>query len=174
MKCRICGAKDATVHLTEVVDDEIRKVDLCGECAEKQGITTQTGFGLANLLLGVSEAEGDESESAALQCERCGLTQEDFRRTGRLGCAECYEVFSESVSVLIKGMHHGDHHVGKSPASEGVDETFQRIRALKNRLDDLVRREAFEEAARVRDEIRRLEAPESDGGDDVDDRRPGP
>lgn len=168
MKCHVCGVNEATIHLTEVVDEEIRKVDLCPECAAKKEVTTKTGFGLADLLLGVAGEAGDASEESSLCCETCGLTQADFRRTGRLGCADCYTTFAESVSVLIRGMHHGDHHVGKIPSGPpSRASALERMRSLRERLQSLIDREAFEQAARVRDEIRRLEIGDPTGGSDV-------
>ncbi len=171
MKCEICGVHEATIHLTEVVDDEIRKIHLCAECAAQKGVTAESGFGLADLLLGVS---GSRRKAAGAVCPRCGMTEEDFRRGGRLGCAECYEVFAESVAVLVKGMHHGDRHVGKVPPQYGELRKRRRLESLKRRLDGLVQAEAYEEAARVRDEIRLLEGEiESAGGGNVVDRSAG-
>ena len=167
MKCHVCGVNEATIHLTEIVDEEIRKVDLCSECAAKKDATAKTGFALADLLLG-GAAEGGGADKGSLRCEVCGLTQADFRRTGRLGCADCYTAFAESVSVLIRGMHHGDHHVGKVPSGPPRRaDVLARMRSLRERLESLVRREAFEEAARIRDDIRKLQGEDPAGGSDV-------
>ena len=51
MKCNICGNHEATVHLTQVVEEKVlRKIDLCETCAKTQGVNDPTGFSLADLL----------------------------------------------------------------------------------------------------------------------------
>ena len=117
MLCCICKEKEAKVHLTQIQGDKMQKVDLCEECAKHKGVNDPAGFSLADLLLGLGASEeltqgGGDTE---LKCPKCGFTQADFKKTGRLGCAECYATFAEGLEGLLKTMHKGTRHVGKLP-----------------------------------------------------------
>src|SRR3954465_4174592 len=117
MLCCICKDKEATVHLTQIAGDKMQKVDLCEECAKTKGVDDPTGFSLADLLLGLGASQEIEQSAGGgeLKCPNCGFTQADFKKAGRLGCSECYNVFSEGLESLLKTMHKGTRHVGKRP-----------------------------------------------------------
>src|SRR5882757_7280741 len=91
----ICKAKDATVHLTQIAGDKMQKVDLCEECAKHKGVDDPAGFSLADLLLGLGASQEIEQAGGGttVKCPKCGFTQADFKKSGRLGCAECYVTF---------------------------------------------------------------------------------
>src|SRR5881398_1758418 len=94
MLCDICKQNVATVHLTQMVEGKTKKVDLCEACSKEKGVDDPTGFSLADLLLGLGAAQ-EMAQAAAgsdLKCPACGFTQADFKKSGRLGCAECYDV----------------------------------------------------------------------------------
>ena len=109
MLCCICKEKEATVHLTQIAGDKMQKVDLCEECAKTKGVNDPTGFSLADLLLGLGASQeiGQAGGGAELKCSRCGFTQADFKKAGRLGCPECYNTFAEPLEGLLKTMHKG-------------------------------------------------------------------
>src|SRR5438105_811425 len=117
MLCCICKEKEATVHLTQIAGDKMQKVDLCEECAKTKGVNDPTGFSLADLLLGLGASQEIEQAGggAEIKCARCGFSQADFKKAGRLGCSECYQTFSEALEGLLKTMHKGTRHVGKVP-----------------------------------------------------------
>jgi protein arginine kinase activator len=88
----------------------------------------------------------------------CGFTQTDFKKTGRLGCSECYVTFAEGLGSLLKAMHKGTEHVGKLP--ERAQRTIalsRRMRALTENLQKAVADENYETAASLRDQIKKLE-----------------
>jgi len=160
MLCCICKEKEATVHLTQIVGDKMQKVDLCKDCAEQKGVNDPSGFSLADLLLGLGASQ--ELEQAVgnndLKCPHCGFTQADFKKTGRFGCAGCYEVFADGLESLLKSMHKGTRHVGKAPASRReVRDTMRRVKSLQEKLAGAIEKEDFEMAAELRDEIKRLQ-----------------
>jgi protein arginine kinase activator len=161
MLCSICKEKEASVHLTQITGDKVQKVDLCEECAKTKGVNDPTGFSLADLLLGLGASH--EMEQAAggveLKCPRCGFTQADFKKAGRLGCPDCYQTFAEALEGLLKTMHKGTQHVGKvpEPLRQGRD-LSERLNALQKRLAKAIEQEDFEEAAVLRDEIKQLTA----------------
>lgn len=162
MLCDICKQNPAKVHLTQIIDGKTKKVDLCEECSKTKGVDDPTGFSLADLLLGLGAAQEMEQAGAreggsGLQCSVCGFTQADFKKTGRLGCASCYQAFSEGLEGLLKTMHKGTSHVGKVPQSQQVSRDLEeRLRQLQRRLEKAVADENFEQAAVLRDEIKQL------------------
>ena len=161
MLCCICKEKEATVHLTQIAGDKMQKVDLCEECAKTKGVNDPTGFSLADLLLGLGASQ--EIEQAAggveLKCARCGFTQADFKKAGRLGCPECYKTFAEGLEGLLKSMHKGIRHAGKVPeALRQTRDLSDRLKALQKKLTKAVEDENFEQAALLRDEIKQMSA----------------
>src|SRR2546428_9990197 len=157
MLCNFCKQKEATVHLTQIAEDKMQKVDLCEQCAKDKGVNDPAGFSLADLLLGLGASQEMEQVpgSANLKCPHCGFTQADFKKAGRLGCAECYTTFAEGLESLLKTMHKGTRHAGKVPqALQESRDLNDKLKALQKKLDKAVVEENFEQAAAVRDEIR--------------------
>lgn len=156
MLCCVCKDKEATVHLTQIAGDKMQKVDLCEECAKQKGVNDPAGFSLADLLLGLGASQ--EMETAAgsdLKCPSCGFTQADFKKAGRLGCAECYKTFAEGLEQLLKSMHKGTRHKGKIPASlRESQDLADKLKSLQKKLEKAVNEENFEQAAQCRDEIK--------------------
>jgi protein arginine kinase activator len=157
MLCCVCKEKEAKVHLTQIVGDKMQKVDLCEECAAAKGVNDPTGFSLADLLLGLGASQEMEQASGGveLRCPTCNFSQADFKKAGRLGCADCYVTFAEGLEGLLKSMHKGTRHIGKVPRGRQKSrELSLRLKQLNQRLEDAVSAEKFEEAAQVRDEIK--------------------
>jgi protein arginine kinase activator len=154
LKCDLCG-KPATVHLTQIVNNEIHKLDLCEECAAAKGVTDPAGFSLADLLVkpGAAGAAADGT-TTQLVCEVCGFTQNDFKKHGRLGCPACYDRFKPILDPVLASMHKGVTHLGKVPARSIERKTLQdRLGRLEKELQDAIKAERYEDAARLRDEI---------------------
>jgi len=161
MLCCICKEKEATVHLTQIAGDKMQKVDLCEECAKTKGVNDPTGFSLADLLLGLGASQEIEQAGggAELKCARCGFTQADFKKAGRLGCPECYKTFAEPLEGLLKTMHKGTRHIGKVPEMfRQTRDLSDRLKGLQKRLNKAIEDEDFEEAAILRDEIKQTSA----------------
>jgi protein arginine kinase activator len=158
MLCCVCKEREAKVHLTQIQGDKMQKVDLCEDCASKQGVNDPAGFSLADLLLGLGASqEIDQSGGTDLKCPRCGFTQADFKKAGRLGCADCYATFAEGLEGLLKTMHKGTRHVGKVPtAMQQSRDQAERFKVLQKKLSKAVEDENFEQAALLRDELRQL------------------
>jgi protein arginine kinase activator len=159
MLCCICKEKEATVHLTQIAGDKMQKVDLCEECAKHKGVNDPAGFSLADLLLGLGASQEIEQSAggAELKCPRCGFTQADFKKAGRLGCADCYQTFAEGLEGLLKTMHKGTRHTGKVPQSLLQSRNqAERMKVLQKKLAKAVEDENFEQAALLRDEIRQM------------------
>lgn len=169
MLCDECHKELATVHVTRIVNGEKSEFHLCSECAGNHHdapLSMKPGSAFHNILAGLFEQEGSPLSAVAsksgVRCENCGLSLNDFRRIGRLGCSHCYEQFRPALLPLLKRIHRSTGHVGKRPdgPSEAVKQR-RKIESLNKALKDAIAREAFEEAASLRDEIKNLNASQS-------------
>jgi protein arginine kinase activator len=174
MLCDICGKKKATVHLTEIVDEQMSEMHLCEECARQKNTQMEQQFGLGDLLAGLSDTSKTtavkEGEKGTLKCSRCGLLYEDFRKFGRLGCGECYTSFKEHLTGLLRKIHGSNEYLGKTPSKyqkkpmaplpEGAATELspsETLSVFKKQLHEAIEVEDFEKAAQIRDKIRELE-----------------
>jgi protein arginine kinase activator len=157
-KCQRCNERTATVHLTEILEDNEKRVrNLCEECAAEE----QDGpVELMGMLSSAFTPVDPSKEPSGLRCDECGLGYMEFRARGRLGCPQCYEVFRTSLEPLLEKIHGGTQHVGKAPdESSAVDRSRERrLLEFRRDLQTSVREERYEEAARLRDELTRFEA----------------
>ncbi len=160
MLCDICGKNPATVHLTEIIEDQMNELHLCEECARQKSAQMEQQFGLSDLLAGMVEfgKPTKEAEPVSVKCANCGLTYADFKKIGRLGCGECYTAFKKYLGPLLKRIHGSNQHVGKS-GLKVTKVTKKRIdlQELRVKLQKAIEEEAFEEAAKIRDQIKELE-----------------
>jgi len=157
--CQICGKNDATIHLTEIVNDKMVELHVCEGCAKEKSVELTPPIAFNDILSGLVNFTGKQTQEALdVVCPKCKMTFEEFRGKGRLGCCVCYKSFKEELSVLIKNVQGSTHHIGKRPAQ--MDESIQieiDIKDLSEKLKSLVEREEFEEAVQIRDKIRILE-----------------
>ena len=172
MKCdnKECE-KEATVHLTEIVNGNITKLHLCEEHAKQKGVETEQHFGIADLLQGLAEygTPPVEADTKRIKCPSCGMTYDDFKKIGRLGCGDCYTTFRESLAPLLKRIHGSNVHMGKTRGGEEPKETVKSsskskssktptdVETMKEKLRKAIYEESYEEAARLRDQIRSIE-----------------
>ena len=164
MVCQFCKLKEASVHVTEIADNKVKKVDVCAACAKEKNYNDPAAFAIADHLLGLGAAQKMEEASeavGALSCDQCGYTQADFKKSGRLGCAHCYDIFSDGLDSVLKTMHKDIRHRGKVPAGmQSVFEGAHRLQSLNRDLQAAIAQEDFESAARLRDEIKAFKAAE--------------
>lgn len=161
MRCDECEERDAEITLTEIENDEMRTVHLCSSCAEAKGVGAAGSPEppLADFLASLGGEGADAALSGAVEaCPYCGTTPRDFRKTGRLGCPQCYAHFEAQLRGLLRRVHGASQHMGKvyvSAVSE-VEDRETRLATLQRRLERAVEIEDFEAAARLRDQIHEL------------------
>ena len=160
MLCDICNNKEATVHLTQMVEGETKKIDLCEACSKEKGVDDPAGFSLADLLLGLGASQQmEDAGSTSTKCPQCNFSQEEFKKTGRLGCAECYDHFEEGVEGLLKTMHKGTRHTGKAPTIwKKMKDYTDQLHELETMLNKAIKKEDYEKAADLRDKIASIKA----------------
>jgi len=157
MLCDICHKNIATVHLTEIINDKVMEMHICQSCAKSKTEELKEQFNISDLLGGLVDTVGVRKQDALLKCHFCGLTYADFKKKGRLGCAQCYGTFKIQLTPLLKKIHSSIHHSGKFPAQSAVKTSSEvKLRELKERLERAVKLEEFEEAAHLRDQIKKL------------------
>jgi protein arginine kinase activator len=171
MICQNCLKNSATVHVTELVPPtegaagdrpQVREQHLCEVCAQTLELPNAPAAQKAQLdiwkLLQITAQQ--TRRKGGPTCAGCGMGLEEFRRKGRLGCPQCYEAFGPHLSELLERVHGARKHVGRLPGtSEAEIERARRLSDLRQQLDAAIRDEAYENAARLRDELRQLESP---------------
>ena len=177
MLCQMCSKREATFHYKSNENGHVTEKHLCRECAEKSGYIGKSAFsgynpfgmldsffddGADGLLGGMfgnmlgSSMGASHGESAV--CPKCGMRFSEFLNMGRLGCANCYSAFSSSLYPTVKRIHGNTKHSGKFP--DGVKTAAakeNKLRDLKERLSKAIEKQEYEDAAKLRDEIKALE-----------------
>jgi len=146
--CQKCGRKPATVFMTTVVGEELKRTDLCQDCARETGAVQPSGFLSAeNLMTGM----GQSMTTGLEKCPACGYPVDSLQKTGRLGCAVCYEKFSVLLVEALTESQKGLTHLGKRPGRK-----LARREDLEEELRQLIQTEQYEEAAKIRDRLAKL------------------
>ncbi len=175
MVCDNCGSGEPVIHLTQIVNNEVKTLHLCEACGAEQGLqptSAPENPALTDFLAQMGEEGGAggvsvSGSTASENCDFCGLTMKSFRDSGRLGCPHCWEAFRPQLRGLVRRIHGSTRHVGKvylSPDAAPAD-IEARVEGLRRKIERAIELEDFEQAARLRDEIRALEQ----GGDEVVD-----
>ena len=165
MLCERCKIREANIQYTEVINGVRTEHHFCAQCARELDFGQYSAifdgeFPLAKLLsglLGSEEPAQDTDRLQQIQCPSCGMTFEDYKRTGLLGCAACYDVFREQMEPVILRIQGSTAHEGKSPLS---DERQLRLldeqRALRGELERALREKRMKEADSINRALRRL------------------
>ena len=184
MKCENCGKNEANVKYTQIINGEKKQMFLCEDCSEKLGIDSNIHLNMPiNFSSFLSDFFDDVNAitpmpmiEKAIQCQKCGLTFDDFMNTGKFGCSNCYEEFENKIDPILKNIHGSNRHIGrlgnviegndlsessknKNETSENTkkDEKAKYIDDLKRDLKLAIKEERYEDAAKIRDEIKKLE-----------------
>lgn len=186
MICQRCQKAQATVHIDEVKafhgpgapGNEVEQHHLCEECAQDAQLPNvpapqKTMDEVWKLLQkSASHAQKKRGTQEVPTCGSCGMTLEQLRRKGRVGCEDCYVKFNQYLTGLLERMHGSVEHVGRTP---GVDAaSLDRTRAMESAQDELeraVEAEDFERAAELRDRLQKLSEEKSQQQDSVEVHR---
>jgi protein arginine kinase activator len=156
-ECQDCQ-KPCTIHLTQIINNQIVKMDMCADCPHAKKLQDPEQFGLMEKILGKSGGSAGSGETpGALKCPQCGFTEADFKRLNRFGCGQCYETFPSLLKRLARQLHRGTEHQGKIPSHLDRHVMRRQIEALRRDMQEAITKEDFERAAECRDAITRLE-----------------
>ena len=160
MICQKCHKNLATARYAEVVDGKVTDLHLCVDCMKRYQDNVVTGFELTGpVSKGGAPQSAPETPAAVVRvCRQCGTALRDVLRNGRVGCAQCYEVFSEQLDPILRGLHTSIRRRGKT---QNVSDQRERLRsdlqAKRALLRSALKLENYEEAALLRDGVRALE-----------------
>jgi protein arginine kinase activator len=161
MLCDICHKKEAAIYFKGIFNGHALEMNLCEECGRKKGMEFEQEIQLSDFVsqivdLGMPSARKEKKETS---CPACGLAYSEFKRTGRLGCGDCYGAFSPQLLHLLERIQGRTRHIGRIPCGARNPEKggMQKQRELlRKRLAEAVRCEKYEEAAQLRDKLGQL------------------
>ena len=167
MLCEECGKNEATIHFQTIgPEGEQMSKDICEECFEKlkarmPGVNAIDISGFLGALLGKLAGARQERENDKFDavCPTCGTKYAEFKRSQNLGCANCYGAFRERIEEILVKRNHSALYTGSAPHSaKGANEEIYKYKKLKEEMKQAIAGEDFERAAKIRDELRRLES----------------
>jgi protein arginine kinase activator len=184
MKCQNCGENDANVRYTEVINGKKKEYILCEDCAEKLGINNKMNFNmdidLGNFFGGFFDDYNQTptmldgiSKVKQLKCNKCGMTYDEFANTGKFGCDNCYTVFAKRLDGVLKNIQGDTIHIGRKGKKISLNRNNEdkknnsevdfkknsesKLQELKEKLNNAIKEERYEDAAKLRDEIKKQE-----------------
>jgi len=173
MICEFCNNNEANIHLIKVINNNMEKVNLCIDCMKNLSFFTDEEIfnDLTKIISKVFEIDIKIIDKGGInklfnkinttenkKCSFCGVGLSDIKAMGRVGCGNCYKEFKENLSPIIKTIHGSIEHKGKVPLISGDDIKLEKeIRDLKFKLREEITVENFEEAAKLRDTIKKLQ-----------------
>jgi len=160
MLCEECGKNQATVSITVTTGNGVTTRRLCPDCMKKMELSLVKGD-IQNFLSSIMSVLSKEKKpnQPEITCSSCGLTYAEFEHSGRLGCAQCYRDFAAQLKPMLQKIHGRTQHAGRKPTTfvpDPQDEINARIVQLRQKMDEAVAAENFEDAAKYRDELRAL------------------
>ncbi len=171
MLCQNCGKRDATTHIKRIVNGETTESHLCSECANQLGYNDMFSgfnFNLGDFFGGFlgDGFGGSGALTAVKRCGKCGSSFNDIVKEGKLGCADCYRTFFDKLQPILQRIHGKVQYSGKSatPPKDKIkpkdeqSEKKAKIAALRSLIAEAVKKEDYEQAAKLRDEIKALES----------------
>lgn len=166
MICQKCQQNAAKVRVVDLPEDwelgaegksGAQQLALCEFCAQAAGIPSMKPKPSISAIFKLLQISGQQPKARVPSCKGCGMNLLEFRQRGRLGCPRCYDVFQEYLSDLLERVHGATRHVGRVPGLDDEQlERLQRCTELERELETAIREEAYEQAARLRDELNAL------------------
>ena len=168
MKCQNCNEREANYHFKQLINGHASEVYLCADCAAKLGYDNNLmgAFGMGTMLSQLFGLPQQAKAPAVEQkCPMCGATMREISQSGKIGCAQCYSTFRDSLLPSINRIHGNVRHVGRVPGTAGQVSVKRQMEQLKEELTKCIGLQEFERAAELRDKIKELERQE--GGEDA-------
>ena len=169
MLCDNCGKNEANIRLTQIINGKKTEMMICEQCGEKMGIAGinfEMPIDISNFL-GDLVSENDEfipfnTIKREIKCDSCNMSYQEFLDNGKFGCEKCYTSFGNKVNTLLKRIQGTDKYLGRKANHNENNEVLEiktnnKIEQLQKELKQAIKEERYEDAARIRDEIKRSE-----------------
>ena len=178
MLCENCGKREANVRYSENINGVKKEIHVCEECSNELGIAEKMNFEMPHLDLSnffenfLEDFTSSEfmpllNEVKQIKCNSCGSSFDDIVSTGRYGCQNCYDVFEDKMDPILKKLQGANRHTGRIGKisdnkidfnkNENKEEKnkINRIEKLQEDLKQAIKEERYEDAAKIRDEIKK-------------------
>lgn len=182
MICQNCNQNEANVKYTQIINGVKKQMSLCEKCAKELGIDNisfDMQMDFSNFLGDIFD-DFEESfipsltSKQTLLCDKCGNTYDDFIKNGKFGCNRCYETFEDKIEPLLKNIHGANKHIGRNVKTNKIEvkssiqdeknemkedknnKKEEKIKELQERLKKEIKEERYEDAAKTRDEIKKM------------------
>lgn len=174
MLCENCNQNEATIHYTEVINGVKTERHLCSKCMQEFEYNMDGEFPFSKLIRGIlssHHAAGSQEADPLMHlcCDKCGMTYQEFTKIGKFGCGECYNVFGPLILDNIKKIQGSSAHTGRKYRTSSGGDAFVvdepghsvlddevRLKKLSERLQSALAVEDYEQAAKLRDEMRMI------------------
>lgn len=158
MDCNFCQKKQASIFLSQIFKGKVIKLDLCEACAKQLEVSDVHGIAVNELIQKIKVIQQEEKGVESPACPSCGFTLSALRKSGRLGCPECYLFFGDELKETLQGCQKSLSHSGKIPRRARDFMEVYNLSQLEQELKDAIREENFESAACLRDRIRQAQS----------------
>ena len=159
-KCDRCG-NSSVYHSKLIVNGVSQSTNLCRDCAIKEGVFNNQPTNMFDDILSSFSSFLGFEETSEIVCPVCKTSLREFKTTGRLGCANCYETFREEINNVVKRIapfekHKQEEIKQKTKAKKLTKE--EKIANLRQEMAQAVTEERYEDAAKIKKQIAKLEA----------------
>ena len=145
--CEHCGKNPANIHIRQIANNKETELYLCSKCAENMQKKFLSFLKMNNYMTGMMQNVEPEVEGKV--CPVCKFDINKIRKTGKVGCANCYEVFEKELEPVLEDLNIKRN----KPQTVEKENVFEKIDNLQNELNQAVLDERYERAAELRDEI---------------------
>lgn len=179
MLCENCGKNQVNFRYTQIINGVKKEMALCDKCAKilgLDGLDFNMPINFSSFLGDFLNLEKDTdflpnfTKQSLIKCNNCGMTYNEFVDKGKVGCINCYDVFSNILKPVLKNIHGSTSHIGRNAKltsknkvniTEKVQEkkkndNISKLEKLELDLKQAIKDERYEEAAKIRDEIKKL------------------
>lgn len=188
MLCQNCGKNEVTFRYTQVINGVKKEMNLCDTCAKELGlkdINFNMPISFSSFLSDFFNEYNDNLLPSFIgteekKCNSCGTTFDNFVNTGEFGCSNCYDIFENRISSILKNLQGANRHIGRGykeimPKADSEEKTVKKVsnkekketklEKLQKDLQKAIKDERYEDAAKIRDEIKKIENPKKDKED---------
>ena len=171
MLCDHCHKNEATIHMTNIVNNKKTEQHFCSTCVselQQEGKLSpyssfmndmwDNSFFTNDFFKNMVYPDNLLKSHQSKRCPQCDITYDEFNRVGKFGCGQCYETFNSEIDPLLERIQGSSEYEGTVPSrGTNIFKAKYEVKRLRHQLDTAIQAENFEEAAILRDKIKELE-----------------